>query len=268
MAPIVKANPEIGADRAGPAVVVRHLRLDDGPVDVRVEGVDHRRVALRDEASPQLSGAGHLLVVRVELLVQDEELADLRAAQVRVLLDAAVHAHDLGVDEVVDLGLLGEVRVARVREVPPLRPVADGGERDGAAGEPAALDVLRQVEEEVRELPLRPRRVLETDHHAREDVLPDARRREEVRRADLLEVGTSRCRCSLGAAHGEADEDRLRVREEVVPDPRHRQVREHLLVGAQPLLPGAGRAGEDEVPVGEHHALRRAGGPGGVNASR
>src|SRR5215216_3328068 len=53
----------------------------DGGVDhylrpVAIEGGDHLRVALLDESAPHLAGAGELLVVRVQLLVEEHELVD------------------------------------------------------------------------------------------------------------------------------------------------------------------------------------------------
>ena len=80
--------------------------------------------------APHLARPGDLLVVRVELLVQDQEPPDLGAAQDGVLREAPVHPGHLLGDELVDLGLLGEVGVARVCNVPALRPVPDGGEVD------------------------------------------------------------------------------------------------------------------------------------------
>src|SRR2546430_15573474 len=71
-----------------------------------------------------------LLVVGIQLLVEDQEFADPGPAQRLVLGEAPVHPPYLLVDQVVDLGLLGEVGVARVRDVSALRPVPDRGEID------------------------------------------------------------------------------------------------------------------------------------------
>ena len=62
------------------AVLERHLGRDVGLVRAVVERLDQRRVALGDEAAADLLRAGQLAVVGVELLVQDEEAPDLRAA--------------------------------------------------------------------------------------------------------------------------------------------------------------------------------------------
>src|SRR2546430_6714853 len=50
-----------------------------------------------------------LLVVGIQLLVEDQEFADPGPAQRLVLGEAPVHPPYLLVDQVVDLGLLGEV---------------------------------------------------------------------------------------------------------------------------------------------------------------
>ena len=66
-------------DRALAAVLERHLGRDVGLLRAVVERLDQRAVALGDEAAAHLLGAGQLAVVGVELLVQDQEAADLRA---------------------------------------------------------------------------------------------------------------------------------------------------------------------------------------------
>src|SRR6266508_5958509 len=49
-----------------------HFRL------VGIEGVDDVAVFLGDKASPHLAGAGHLLIVRIQLLVEQHIGADAR----------------------------------------------------------------------------------------------------------------------------------------------------------------------------------------------
>src|SRR5262245_59199377 len=66
------ANLHVGPDRAGAAVLVGDLRLDFDMVASVVERVDQASVFLRDVAPANLPRARDLLVVRVELLVQDE----------------------------------------------------------------------------------------------------------------------------------------------------------------------------------------------------
>ena len=45
-----------------------------------VEGLDHGGVLLGHEAAPHLAGARHLRVVRLELLVEQQEARDLLVA--------------------------------------------------------------------------------------------------------------------------------------------------------------------------------------------
>jgi hypothetical protein len=45
----------------------------------------------------------------------------------------------------------------------------------------------------------------------------------------------------------------------VVADPRHRQIRENFLVLAEPLELGGVARGHDQIPMGQHRALRNAG---------
>src|SRR5437667_867266 len=128
-------NRHVGTDGAATPVLVRDLRVDLHVGAPAVEGADELGVFLRDVPAAHLARAGDLLVVRVELLVEDEELADLRAPQHLVLEEAPVHARHLPVDQLVDLGLLTEVGVARIGNPPALRPVPDGGEVDVHEGD-------------------------------------------------------------------------------------------------------------------------------------
>src|SRR5207244_5963852 len=119
------ADRHVRAHDAGTAVLVGYLRLDLDAVLSRVERVDERRVLLRDVAAAHLPRARDLLVVRVQLLVQDQEPFDLRAVQGLVLGEARVHALDLAADQLVDLRLLRQIAVARIGDVAPLGPAAD-----------------------------------------------------------------------------------------------------------------------------------------------
>src|SRR5437773_7406101 len=98
-------------------------------VAARVERVDDRLVLLGHEASPHLAGARHLGVVGLEVLGQEQEPANLRGLRQRLVALA-----DLLTDEVADLGLLAQVRVARVGEPAPLGPVPHRVEIDGDHG--------------------------------------------------------------------------------------------------------------------------------------
>ena len=116
-----------GADAS---VLVGDLSLHVDVLRAGVEPLDERRVLLADEPAPHLARAGDLLVVRVQLLVEEEELPDLRPRQLPLAGEAAVHAVHRLADEVVHLRLLGEVGVGGVGDAPPLRPVAHRGEVD------------------------------------------------------------------------------------------------------------------------------------------
>src|SRR5690606_35362936 len=77
-------DPESGRDGAGLAVLEAHLGLDEAVVAAVVQGVEQHTVLLGDEAPAHLARAGELAVVRIELLVQDEEAMDLRGRHHRV----------------------------------------------------------------------------------------------------------------------------------------------------------------------------------------
>ena len=66
---------------AGAAVLELHLGLDVLLALAAVERVDQHLVALGDEAAADLARARQLAVVGVELLVQDQEAADLAAGE-------------------------------------------------------------------------------------------------------------------------------------------------------------------------------------------
>src|SRR5262245_42604550 len=69
------------ADTAGAAVLELHRSLDELLGLAVVHRVDQHLVLVVDEAALDLAGARHLAVVRVELLVQDQETVDLTASQ-------------------------------------------------------------------------------------------------------------------------------------------------------------------------------------------
>ena len=69
-------HPEIGVDGPRGAVLVGDGDVGLHPVAVAVEGVDERPVPFGDDSAPDLPRAGDLPVVRIELLVEDEETLD------------------------------------------------------------------------------------------------------------------------------------------------------------------------------------------------
>src|SRR5581483_1691526 len=75
---------QIGTDPRLPAIFEFHLGLGGAAFDPGVERRDQRRVFLRDEAAAHFAGAGELVVVRVEFLVQHQKALDLRASKMRV----------------------------------------------------------------------------------------------------------------------------------------------------------------------------------------
>jgi hypothetical protein len=115
----------LGLDPGYLPVLVAELRPDPDAVGAVVEGVHQARVALSHQGPPDLAGAGELLVVGVEELVEEDE-----AAHPLALREGSVHGLDLGPDELGHLGLPGEVHVGRVGEAPALGPVADRGRVD------------------------------------------------------------------------------------------------------------------------------------------
>ena len=87
------------------------------------------------------------------------------------------------------------------------------------------------VHEALEQPALRRAGVLHADRHAGQQPLEDARRREVVGRADLLQVDHHRRR-RLGAVDDVAAGQPLRVGEDVLADPGQRQVGQHFLVVA------------------------------------
>src|SRR2546429_979154 len=68
---------QVRGNRADAPIFVLHLCLDVHAVRALVQGVHQRAISLPNVAAPHLARARQLAVVGVELLVQDEEAADL-----------------------------------------------------------------------------------------------------------------------------------------------------------------------------------------------
>src|SRR5262249_5807248 len=94
------------------------------------ESLDELRVLLGDETAAHLPRAGQLSVVGVELLVENQEPANLRAGELRIGREIPVRLLDAVLNEVRDRVLSGEVRVAAVGEITPLGPIAHGRQVD------------------------------------------------------------------------------------------------------------------------------------------
>src|SRR5262245_9326442 len=122
-------DPDVGLDDGLPAVLVGDRGGQQGLVLPAVERLDHRRVFVRDVAPAHLARPGHLCVVGLEVLGEEEEPPDLRRVRQR-----HVALPDLLPDQLPDLGLLGQVHVGRVGQPAALRPVAHGAEVDGDHG--------------------------------------------------------------------------------------------------------------------------------------
>jgi hypothetical protein len=90
-----------------------------------VQRVDQHRVFFGDELAAHLAGAGQLVVVRVELLVQHQEAVDLRVAHQRFAGQVGVDLFDALAHQLIRLRMGGQVGVAGVGDVAPLGPVAD-----------------------------------------------------------------------------------------------------------------------------------------------
>src|SRR6188508_3035723 len=88
----------------------------DGGLDellglARIEGIDQHVVALADEAAPDLRRARQLAVVGVELLVQDQEAADLAAGELLVGGEVGIDLLHAIADQLAHLLLLRQVGV-------------------------------------------------------------------------------------------------------------------------------------------------------------
>ncbi len=192
------------ADHALAAVLERDLRRDVGLRRAVVERLDEGRVALGDEAAAHLLGARQLTVVGVELLVEDEEALDLRAAHARLGCQRPVHLVNVLLDHGVDERMAGEFLVGGVGDAVALGPVADRHEVDvDEAGDVVApvaeghrlldvgielqlvLDVFRREERAVAHLPHVLRAVDDLEVARRIEESGVARADEAVRRLRL-----------------------------------------------------------------------------------
>ena len=187
--------------------------------------------------------------------------------------DAAVEAEQVGSDGLA--GGVGHAHAAQAQRVAqrpvhaqgaqPVQQLVGGAHR--LAVHQRRADAARQRHEAVEEPALHPAGVFHADHHRGQQAFEDPRRREVVGRADLLQVDRDRAG-RLRTVDDVAADQPLRVGEDVLPDPRRRQVGQHLLVLAQLVEAGAGRGAVDQREVGMHHALRVAGGARGEEHRR
>src|SRR5437773_744979 len=96
-------DSHVGTDRAGPAILVRHLRLHLHVPTLAVQRLDEGRVLQGDVSASHLARPGDLLVVRIQLLVEDQELSNPGPPEDLVLGEAPVHPLHLPPDQVVAL---------------------------------------------------------------------------------------------------------------------------------------------------------------------
>src|SRR5437763_13239345 len=101
------ADFEARGKNAFAAILERHLGRDIGLLGAAIERRDQRSVTFRDEAPSYFLSAGDLSVIRVELLVQDEEAPDLRARHRRLASKRAVHLLHMLRQHVIDERMTG-----------------------------------------------------------------------------------------------------------------------------------------------------------------
>src|SRR5512143_3997065 len=90
---------EVRRDDAPAPILELDLGLDVLDIPAAVERVDQHRVLLGDEAAAYLARAGQLVVVRIELLVQDQEPVHLRCRQHRIRRELGVDLLDAFPDQ-------------------------------------------------------------------------------------------------------------------------------------------------------------------------
>src|SRR5450755_1998513 len=119
-----------GSHPAAAAVLELDLDVDELLGLAAVQRLHQHLIPLGNEAAADLARAGQLAVVGVELLVQDEEAADLAAGELFVGGEVGVDLGDAIADQLAHLGLLRKLGVAAIRQVALLGPVADSFEVD------------------------------------------------------------------------------------------------------------------------------------------
>src|SRR6202040_1191978 len=93
-------------------------------------------------------------------------------------------------------------------------------------------DALGEVEKKMKEPALRPAGILHADHDLGQDALENPRRGEEIGRPELAQIEHYR-RLRFRAGGAKAGAIGLRIGEDVLADPRHRQIGQHLLAIAE-----------------------------------
>src|SRR5215831_12741650 len=95
-------------------------------------------------------------------------------------------------------------------------------------------DTPGDADEVIKEPARDPAGIFHPDHDLGQDIFEDPRRREEIGGPEFAQIGDhGRLRFRAGGA--KAGAIGLRIREDVLADPRHRQIGEHLLAVGQAL---------------------------------
>ncbi len=163
---------------------------------------------------------------------------------------------------------VAELVLQRFVDHDPADGIADAiGQRRGLAGQSQVQAALGHVQEVVEHPALEAGGVFHADHDAGAVVFQHPRRGEVVGRPDLAGIVHYRFR-AFRAAHAEAGNVCLGIGNEVVDDPRHRQVGDDRVGFVQPLQVDADLGNAADVVVGEHDTLGLAGSAGGVEDHR
>src|ERR1700730_774155 len=119
------ADRNAGVDHAFASVLECNFRRNRCLRRAVIERTHERRIALADQATPHLHGAGQFAIVGVELLGQDQEAPDLRADQGTVAGERLIHLAYMRFDHVIDERVAGEFLIVAVDDVVALRPAPD-----------------------------------------------------------------------------------------------------------------------------------------------
>ena len=185
-------------------------------------GVDFA-VRLRGEIEERFGLAVELLQVQADRAIEREQVGADRLAR------GVGDAHAREAEHVLERAV--NQKLAEPVEQPAVQ-------RHRLAVEDRLAVAARDADEIVEQLALEGAGILHADHHAREQLLERARRREIERRADLAQIG-HRGVGAFRAGHAEAGDQALRVVEIMIADPGERQIGERLVVLGQ-LVEGDG----------------------------
>src|SRR5271167_1529570 len=108
-----------GVERRLATVLVGDLGGEIHLARTAVKRLDHGSVFLGDKAAPDLARAGDFVVVRVELLVEQQEATDAQSGGQR-----SVAFPDLVADQFAHLGLRAQILERGIGEGVPLGPIA------------------------------------------------------------------------------------------------------------------------------------------------